>query len=140
MSLKIAIVPVTAYQQNCSILICENTKKAALVDPGGELDKLKSTLEQMNVTVEKIFLTHGHLDHAGAAKACAEAFNVPIEGPHIGDKYWLDDLVKYAHMMNFPATENVTPDRWLEDGETVSFGDISLHIINTLNQFSNLIF
>ena len=130
MSFKVAIIPVTAYQQNCSLLICENTKKAALVDPGGELEKLSNAIEQLDVEIEKVFLTHGHLDHAGAAIACAKRYNVPIEGPHIGDKFWLDDLVKYSQMMNFPATENVTPDRWLTDGDCVSFGDISLQVIH----------
>ena len=130
MSLKIAIIPVTAYQQNCSLLICEKTKKAALVDPGGELDKLEDALSDLGVTLDKIFLTHGHLDHAGAAMAAAAKFNVVIEGPHLGDKYWLDDLVKYAEIMQFPPTENVTPDRWLEDGETVSFGDVTLDVIH----------
>ena len=130
MPLKIVIIPVTAYQQNCSLLICEETKKAALVDPGGELDKLNEALKDLDVTLEKIFLTHGHLDHAGAAMACAQEHKVPIEGPHLGDKYWLDDLVQYAQMMQFPATQNVVPDRWLENNDTVCFGNISLDVIH----------
>lgn len=124
------IAPVTAYQQNCSILICTETQKAALVDPGGEADRLKQTLTENNLTLEKIFITHGHLDHAGAAKQIAEDLNVPIEGPHEGDKYWLDDLEQYAQMMQFPPTRNFNPDRWLVDGDTIKFGNITLNVIH----------
>lgn len=124
------IAPVTAYQQNCSILICTETQKAALVDPGGEADRLKQTLTENNLTLEKIFITHGHLDHAGAAKQIAEDLNVPIEGPHKGDKYWLDDLEQYAQMMQFPPTRNFNPDRWLVDGDTIKFGNITLNVIH----------
>ncbi|CAA0119420.1 Hydroxyacylglutathione hydrolase GloC [BD1-7 clade bacterium] len=130
MALKIMIAPVTAYQQNCSILICTETQKAALVDPGGEADRLKQTLTENNLTLEKIFITHGHLDHAGAAKQIAEDLNVPIEGPHEGDKYWLDDLEQYAQMMQFPPTRNFNPDRWLVDGDTIKFGNITLNVIH----------
>ncbi|CAA0119270.1 Hydroxyacylglutathione hydrolase GloC [BD1-7 clade bacterium] len=130
MALKIMIAPVTAYQQNCSILICTETQKAALVDPGGEADRLKQTLTENNLTLEKIFITHGHLDHAGAAKQIAEDLNVPIEGPHKGDKYWLDDLEQYAQMMQFPPTRNFNPDRWLVDGDTIKFGNITLNVIH----------
>lgn len=130
MSLKIAIVPVTAFQQNCSILVCEKTKKAALVDPGGEADRLLDALKQLDVTPEKIFLTHGHLDHAGAAAELAEILRIPIEGPHEGDTFWLDGLVDYAAMMNFPPTRNFLPDRWLVEGDTVSFGELTLDVLH----------
>ncbi len=129
--MRVVTIPVTDYQQNCSILICEQSKKAALIDPGGDLAVLIEAIETHDVQVEKVFLTHGHLDHAGAAMACASHFNVPVEGPHISDKYWLDDLEKYAQMLGFPMTKNVKPDRWLNDGENISFGHINMDVIHT---------
>lgn len=126
MALKVSILPVTAYQQNCSILFCENSNKIALVDPGGDAEQILKVVEELGGTIEKIFLTHGHLDHVGAAKALSEELTVPIEGPHIGDKYWLDDLENYASMMNFPPSQTFTPDRWLEEGDTIQFGEQTL--------------
>ena len=128
MSIKVSILPVTSYQQNCSILMCESTKKVALVDPGGEADKLLQFVEKLGGSLEKIFLTHGHLDHVGAAKEIAEQCHVPIEGPHEADRYWLDDIENYAQMMQFPATKTFTPDRWLEEGDTISFGEQNLAV------------
>lgn len=130
MPLKIAICPVTSYQQNCSILICEKTKKAALVDPGGDSQKIERFLHDSNLTLEKVFLTHGHLDHAGAAMEFSEKYGVDIEGPHVGDKFWLDDLEKYSEMMGFPPTKNVIPTRWLNHNDTINFGEISLNVIH----------
>jgi hydroxyacylglutathione hydrolase len=130
MTLKVAIIPVTVYQQNCSILVCENTNKAALIDPGGESERLLSILKELGVTLEKIFLTHGHLDHVGGAADIAAVLNVPIIGPHIADKYWLDGLDRFAEMMGFPATQNLTPGQWLEDGDKVQFGEITLDVIH----------
>jgi glyoxylase-like metal-dependent hydrolase (beta-lactamase superfamily II) len=130
MSLKVAVVPVTAYQQNCSILVCEKTRRAALVDPGGDADRLLGALQELDVTVEKILLTHGHLDHVGGAEEIAKTFNVPIIGPHIADKYWLDGLDQFAEMMGFPETKNLTPTEWLEDGDTVQFGDVVLNVLH----------
>ncbi len=130
MSLKIAILPVTAYQQNCSILVCDKTNKAALIDPGGDIDKILSTLKELGATVEKIFLTHGHIDHVGGASDLSEKLSVPIEGPHEDDKYWLDQLESNAQMMGFPPVKSFTPDHWLNDGDVISFGDISLNVIH----------
>jgi glyoxylase-like metal-dependent hydrolase (beta-lactamase superfamily II) len=110
--------------------VCEATKRAAFVDPGGEPEKLLMLLESMDAKLEKIFLTHGHLDHVGAAKEISEKLGVPIEGPHIGDKFWLDGLPEYAQMMQFPKTEAFHPDRWLEEGDTLFFGEISLDVFH----------
>lgn len=130
MSLKISILPVTAYQQNCSILLCETSNKVALIDPGGEAEKILAIVKELGASVEKIFLTHGHLDHVGAAKELSELTNAPIEGPHRADKYWIDDIENYAQMMQFPPTTAFTPDRWLNDGDTVNFGEQRLDVIH----------
>jgi glyoxylase-like metal-dependent hydrolase (beta-lactamase superfamily II) len=128
--MKCAIVPVTPYQQNCSVLICENTKRAALVDPGGELPRLRAALEQFGVTLEKVFLTHGHLDHCAAADEVRKEFGVPIEGPHRDDKFWIDQLPELTKRMGFPPAQAFEPDRWLEDGDTVTFGAQTLQVLH----------
>ncbi|HEY0846532.1 MAG TPA: MBL fold metallo-hydrolase [Noviherbaspirillum sp.] len=128
--MKCAIVPVTPYQQNCSILICEQTRRAALVDPGGDVPRLRDALQQLGVTLEKVFLTHAHLDHCAAADVIRKEFEVPIEGPHIEDKFWLDQLGEATRRMGFPPAEPFVPDRWLEDGDTVSFGNETLDVIH----------
>ena len=130
MSLKVSVIPVTAYQQNCSILYCENTGKAALIDPGGEVDILLEYIASINARLEKIFLTHGHIDHVGAASEISARAGVPIIGPHIADKFWLDDLPQYAQMMGFPPSPALTPDQWLEDGDKIQFGEIVLDVIH----------
>lgn len=128
MPLNIVIIPVTAYQQNCSLLVCEATKKAALVDPGGDSEQLYAAIEEQGVTLEKIFLTHGHLDHVGAALEISQAKNVPIEGPHRADDYWLDGIEQYAQMLGFPPTNSFHPDLWLKEGDSISFGQISMDV------------
>jgi len=130
MALKVSILPVTAYQQNCSVLFCEKSKKVALVDPGGDAEQLEEVISSLGGTLEKIFLTHGHLDHVGASKALADKYQVPIEGPHEDDLYWIEDIENYAQMMGFPPTETFTPDRWLVDGDTIHFGEQSLDVIH----------
>jgi glyoxylase-like metal-dependent hydrolase (beta-lactamase superfamily II) len=128
--MKVAIVPVTAFQQNCSILVCEATRKAALVDPGGDIPRLKEVLQKMGVTLEKVFLTHGHLDHCAAAGLVREEFGVPIEGPQREDKFWIDQLPQVSTGYGFPKAEAFEPDRWLEDGDTVQFGEQTLSVLH----------
>jgi glyoxylase-like metal-dependent hydrolase (beta-lactamase superfamily II) len=128
--MKVAIVPVTAFQQNCSILIDEATGKAALVDPGGDIPRLKDALQQLGVTLEKIFLTHGHMDHCAAAGQIRDELNVPIEGPHKEDKFWIDQLGSSAKQFGFPPSEPFEPDRWLDDGDTVQFGAQTLQVLH----------
>lgn len=128
--MKLAVIPVTPFQQNCTLLVCEETMRGALVDPGGDVDRILSGVEQVGVSLEKIFLTHGHMDHAGAAGELAERLNLPIEGPHIGDKFWIDSMPQQARQFGLPPVRSFTPDRWLNDGDQVQFGAITLEVIH----------
>jgi glyoxylase-like metal-dependent hydrolase (beta-lactamase superfamily II) len=129
--MKYQIIPVTSFMQNCSLVICTETNKAALVDPGGDMPKLISAIEKAGVTLEKILLTHAHLDHVGATKALANKFSVPIEGPHIDDKFWLDALPQQSQMFGFAPAEPFVPTRWLNHGDTVSVGNLSFNVYHT---------
>jgi glyoxylase-like metal-dependent hydrolase (beta-lactamase superfamily II) len=121
--IKAAIIPVTPYQQNCSLVWCAATKRAAFVDPGGEVERLKQAAAQQGVTVEKILLTHGHLDHASGAAKLARELGVKIEGPHEDDLFLLEELGTNARRMGFGDAENCLPDRWLADGDMVTVGE-----------------
>jgi hydroxyacylglutathione hydrolase len=126
--IKAAVLPVTPYQQNCSVVWCTRTKKAAVIDPGGDLDRIRAALAQEGLTLEKVLLTHGHLDHASGAAKLAREYGVPIEGPHKDDQYLLDDLARYAGQPGFSHAESCTPTRWLEDGDTVTVGEATLGV------------
>jgi glyoxylase-like metal-dependent hydrolase (beta-lactamase superfamily II) len=130
MPLKAAIVPVTAFQQNCTLLWDEETKKGAVVDPGGDLERIEEAIAKIGVTVEKILLTHGHMDHAGGAAELKQKLGVPIEGPHTGDKILLDNLAQQALAFGMTGARNVTPDRWLEEGDTVEAAGTSFKILH----------
>lgn len=123
--LKAAIIPVTPLQQNCTLLWCTATMKAAFIDPGGDIDRLKAAAAQQGVTVEKIVLTHGHIDHAGSAKPLADQLGVAIEGPHEADQWWLDRLEEDGARYGMPGVP-FTPDRWLVEGDTVTIGELVL--------------
>jgi glyoxylase-like metal-dependent hydrolase (beta-lactamase superfamily II) len=127
--IKVAIVPVTPFQQNCSLLVCQATNRAAVIDPGGDVPLILRAIEQTGAKVEKIFLTHGHADHAGGAAELREALGAPIEGPQIGDKFLLDSLEASSSRFGF-ASRDVTPDRWLEEGDKVTFGDAELDVLH----------
>lgn len=128
--MQCAIVPVTAFQQNCSILVCERTRRAAVVDPGGDLPLLREALTKLDATLEKVLLTHGHMDHCGAADVVRQEFGVPIEGPHREDKFWIDQIAESSRMYGLPPTEPFEPDRWLEQGDTVRFGEQTLEVLH----------
>ena len=125
--LRAAILPVTPLQQNCSLVWCTRTMRGAFVDPGGDLPRLRAAIEQAGVTIEKILLTHGHIDHCGSAGIFAEELGVPIEGPHEADRFWIarleDDGRNYG-VMGKPFE----PDRWLIDGDTVTVGEITFDV------------
>ncbi len=126
--MKIAVIPVTPFQQNCTLLVCEQTMQGAVVDPGGDVEKILDAVAQIGLTLEKIFLTHGHMDHAGASAELAERFNLPIEGPHIGDKFWIDGIPEQSKRFGLAPAKSFTPDRWLNDGDQVQFGAITLDV------------
>lgn len=128
--LRAAIVPVTPLQQNCTLIWCTGTMKAAVVDPGGDLPRIKAAAAQAGVTIEKILLTHGHIDHAGEAKPLADELGVPIEGPHEADRFWLARLDEDGRNYGIRGVV-FEPDRWLDDGDTVTIGDLTLDVYLT---------
>jgi len=130
MTIKVAIVPVTPYQQNCSIIKCEQSGLAAIVDPGGDIDQILAAVAQLGATVEKIILTHGHMDHCAASAELRDKLQIPIEGPERGDAFWIDQLPQVCQMSGFPHAEPFVPDRWLEDGDTVSVGEQTLQVFH----------
>lgn len=115
-------VPVTAFQQNCSIVWCDEAKLAAIIDPGGDLDELLDAVDATGAKLEQIWLTHAHIDHAGGTAELAKRLSLPIIGPHLGDKFWIDQLPEQGAMFGFPPSEAFTPTRWLQDGDTVTLG------------------
>ncbi len=119
MSLAAAILPVTPFQQNCTLIWDEDTKRGVVVDPGGDVEQIQQALQQAGIEVDRILLTHGHLDHAGGAAELAQALGVPIEGPHRADAFLLDALPEQGARYGIECRA-VTPDRWLEEGESVT--------------------
>lgn len=124
------IIPVTPYQQNCSILVCPESKKAAIVDPGGDLNVIVDKLKELEVMPEKILITHGHLDHAAGTHELSELLRIPVIGPHKGDQFWIDGLPQQAAMMGFPKCQSFTPTQWLEDGQIVTVGQEQLNVVH----------
>jgi len=128
--MKVFIVPVTAFQQNCSIIWDEATRCAAVIDPGGDLDRLLEVLGRHQLTLEKILLTHAHLDHAAGTAALAALHRVPIEGPHEEDQFLIDSLPEQAAKYGFPTSAPFVPNRWLVDGDAVSVGNESFSVLH----------
>jgi glyoxylase-like metal-dependent hydrolase (beta-lactamase superfamily II) len=125
--LRAAIVPVTPLQQNCTLLWCTSTMRGAFVDPGGDLPRLKSAAQQAGVAIEKILLTHGHIDHCGSAGIFAEELGVEIEGPHEADMFWISRLAEDGAKYGI-AGKPFVPARWLDDGDTVTVGELTLNV------------
>ena len=126
--LKLAVVPVTPFQQNCSILWCSRSGAAAVVDPGGELERVLAAAAAQDVRIEKILVTHGHVDHAAGVAALAERLGVPIEGPHADDAFWLAALPEHGRRYGFAEARAFEPDRWLGDGDRVTLGELELEV------------
>ena len=126
--IRAVVVPVTPLQQNCTIVWCTATKKAAVIDPGGEAPRLLKVIADHGLTLEKIWITHGHLDHAGGAAALKEATGVPIEGPHPDDRFWIDDIGTSGARWGLPEARVFTPDRWLADGDRVTLGETEFEV------------
>jgi len=128
--MKFTIVPVTPFQQNCSLLWCEETMQAAVVDPGGDINLILAAIAKAGVTPQKILLTHGHIDHAGGTAELAARLGIPIEGPQREDCFWIDQLPQQSQMFGLPKLAAFTPDRWLEQGDRVRFGNVELDVLH----------
>ncbi|MEY4718395.1 MAG: hypothetical protein RL563_1013 [Pseudomonadota bacterium] len=128
--MRYIIIPVTPYQQNCTLLICEQTQCAALVDPGGEIERLLEEVERQKVTLESILVTHGHLDHVGGVAELAQRLSLPIIGPHKEDDFWIQSLPDQCRLFGFPPCKIFTPTRWLVDGDSVRIGQEILDVIH----------
>jgi glyoxylase-like metal-dependent hydrolase (beta-lactamase superfamily II) len=127
--LKAALIPVTPLQQNCTLFWCTQTMKGAFVDPGGDLPKLKAAAAQYGVTIEKLLVTHGHIDHCGQAGMLAEDLGVAIEGPHEADRFWIDQLGVDGRKYGIDGRA-FEPDRWLVDGDQVTIGNLVLDVLH----------
>jgi hydroxyacylglutathione hydrolase len=126
--LRYHTVAVTAFQQNCSIVWCDETLAAAIIDPGGEVGRLREQCKRLGVQLQAIWLTHAHIDHAGGVGELAREDGLPIIGPHPGDQFWIDGLPQQSRMFGFPPAEAFMPSRWLADGDTVQLGRSTLAV------------
>lgn len=130
MSLQFQIIPVTSYQQNCSLLWCTETMSGCVIDPGGDVEAITAVIEQNKVQLEKILLTHGHLDHVGGTQLLAKQHDVPVFGPHKADLFWLETLPNQAQMFGFNHVDTFVPNQWLNEGEMLEVGNESISVIH----------
>jgi len=126
--MRVIMIPVTAFAQNCSLLVCERTDEAAVVDPGGDIELILETVEREEAKVVKILVTHAHVDHAGAVADLAERLAVPVEGPHKADMFWIEALPMQSLQFGLPSARSFEPDRWLMQGDRVHFGEVELEV------------
>lgn len=128
--LKYRIIPVTPFQQNATLIWCDETRQGAVIDPGGDLDKILAVVEKETINLTAIFLTHGHIDHVGATAELSEKMGLPIEGPHIDDQFWIEGLAQQSRMFGFHSVKSFTPTRWLKDGDQVTLGNETLEVLH----------
>ena len=128
--LKAFVIPVTPFQQNCSVHWCTKTNKGAVVDPGGDLDQIDDAIAKHGIELEKVLVTHGHIDHAGGVAEFAERHNLPIEGPHKDEIFWISQLAEQGERFGLAAGRPFEPDRWLDDGDTVTVGDLVYDVVH----------
>ena len=130
MAIHYQIIPVTSFEQNCTLLWCGETMRAAVVDPGGDIPRILDAVKANGVMLEKVLVTHGHIDHAGAVADLAEQLSLPIEGPQREDQFWIDGMPQQSKMYGFPNVRVFTPDRWLEQGDRVAVGNLTLDVLH----------
>ncbi|NBD19325.1 MBL fold metallo-hydrolase [Aquabacterium fontiphilum] len=123
-------LPVTAFEQNCSLVWCDQTHEAALIDPGGDIGTLLEAVEARGLTLKAVWLTHAHIDHAGGTGTLARTLDLPVIGPHPGDQFWIDALPQQSQMFGFPHAEPFAPTRWLDQGDTVQIGHSTLDVLH----------
>ena len=128
--MKLIVIPVTPFQQNCSILWCEETMKGAVIDPGGEVDRILDEVADRKIDIERILVTHGHADHCGGVADLQERLGVPVVGPHEDDRFWIESLPDQASRFGLESSRVFEPDRWLTEGEEVTVGNITLQVIH----------
>ena len=121
-------LPVTAFAQNCSLVWCDETMAAALIDPGGDIERLLAAVKERQLHLNAIWLTHAHIDHAGGVGTLSRTLGLPIIGPHEGDQFWIDALPQQSQMFGFPQAEPFAPTRWLHDGDTVTLGNCTVQV------------
>lgn len=126
--LRYQTIPVTPFQQNCSLVWDDVTHQAAVIDPGGDLDLILDAVKRLGLKLEQIWITHGHVDHAAATAELAALLNLPIHGPQVEDQFWIDNLPQAAANYHFPPAQPFSPTRWLTDGDTVSIGQHTLQV------------
>ena len=128
--MRYQIVPVTPFEQNCTLFWCEKTRQAAVIDPGGDIERIRAALAANDLSLAVILVTHGHIDHVGGVAALAAATGVPVEGPHEDDRFWIDGIGQQGRMFGFADGRPFVPARWLKEGDTVRFGEVELQVLH----------